>query len=441
MTTNSAPLNPPPFPWYTRVWSGVARAAVLRRLHSIRGGEIRLVDSGGEHRYGDSGDELATTIRIQSPEAFARIAFGGTLGVAESYARGLWVVDDLPTLCRIFARSFLSGDDSWTPKFAEPLARVAHFFRANSRRGAARNIRDHYDLGNDFFSLFLDDTMTYSCGVYANAGASLRDASVEKLDRICRKLDVKPGDRIVEIGCGWGSFALHAARNYGAHVTGVTISKEQQDFAEARVREAGLGEQIQIVRRDYRDLEGQFDHVVSIEMIEAVGDENLETYFATIDRLLTPRGRALVQAITMPDRDHAAYLRSVDFIQKYIFPGSCLPCMRRIQESVNGATMLRIVDAEDIALHYALTLGEWRERFLAKKDDILRLGYSENFVRLWDYYFSYCLGGFAERYLGDLQVLMVKADVTWDASLQPEPAPTPSLAPLSPRGAATEGAA
>jgi cyclopropane-fatty-acyl-phospholipid synthase len=258
--------------------------------------------------------------------------------------------------------------------------------------------------------------MTYSCGIFAQDETTLREASLEKIDRICRKLRLEPQHRVVEIGSGWGSFALHAASRYGCHVTTTTVSREQYDYVRDRVRAEGLEDRIEVLLRDYRDLEGRYDRLVSIEMIEAVGHDHLETYLATCDRLLTEDGTALLQAIVMPDRDHAAYLRSVDFIQKYIFPGSCLPSLGSMTRAMGRAASLRIEHVEDIGLHYARTLRHWRERFHARSEDLRAAGRSDRFLRLWHYYFCYCEAGFAEKYLGNLQVVLAKPRARLDAA-------------------------
>jgi cyclopropane-fatty-acyl-phospholipid synthase len=384
------------------------RSLLLRGLGDLGAGRISLRDGPRAYSLGRGDDaELAARIDVHDARFYRSVAFAGALGAAESYAHGWWSCDDLTAILRIFVREMAArkAGSIVTPRFVEPIARVAHFFRRNTRRGSRRNIHDHYDLGNDFFRLFLDDTMTYSCGIFPHAEATLREASVEKLDRVCRKLHLRPGHRVVEIGSGWGSFALHAASHYGCHVTTTTISREQHGEVERRIRAAGLEDRIEVLLRDYRDLEGTYDRLVSIEMIEAVGHDNLETYLGTCDRLLASDGLALIQAIVMPDRDHATYLRTVDFIQKYIFPGSCLPSLGSVTRAVRRATTLR---------------------FDAQRDEILAGGRSERFLRIWHWYFCYCEAGFAEKYLGDLQLVLAKPGARYDAASLARPAEVPA---------------
>jgi cyclopropane-fatty-acyl-phospholipid synthase len=266
----------------------------------------------------------------------------------------------------------------------------------------------HYDLGNDFYTLFLDETMTYSCAIFEQPESSLQEASEAKYDRICRKLQLAAGDRVVEIGTGWGGFAVHAARNYGVHVTTTTISDEQQQFAEQRIKAAGLEDRITLLKKDYRDLSGKFDKLVSIEMIEAVGHQYLPAFFRTCSRLLEDDGMMALQAITIGDQIFDRHKRSVDFIKRYIFPGSCIPSITAISTAIAKATDLRLVHLEDITLHYPRTLREWRRRFFANISRVEALGFSDTFVRMWEYYLCYCEGGFAERYIGDVQILFAK---------------------------------
>jgi cyclopropane-fatty-acyl-phospholipid synthase len=332
------------------------------------------------------------------------------MGAAEAYLRGWWEADDLTRLLRIFARNraVLSDLEGGSARVTSPLRRLQHAWRRNTRSGSRRNIAEHYDLGNDFFALFLDDTMTYSCGIYPEPESTLREASIEKLDRACRVLGLRPDHRLLEIGTGWGSLAIHAASRYGCRVTTTTISAEQHELASRRVREAGMEDRVEILRRDYRELRGTYDRLVSIEMIEAVGHEFLDAYFAACSRLLADDGAMLLQAIVMPDEGYEAYLGRVDAIQHFVFPGSCLPSRGSIRSSVDRVSDFRVAGVAEIGDHYVPTLRTWRERFHARLDDVRRLGYPERFIRLWDYYLSYCEAGFAERYVGDVQMLLAK---------------------------------
>jgi cyclopropane-fatty-acyl-phospholipid synthase len=278
----------------------------------------------------------------------------------------------------------------------------------NTREGSRRNIAAHYDLGNDFYRLFLDDTLAYSCGVFESETATMREASEAKFERIGRKLGLSPSDHVLEIGAGWGGFAIHAARRYGARVTTTTLSREQYELARERVRAAGLGGQVEVLMEDYRDLRGVYDKLVSIEMIEAVGHQYLDTFFARCARLLHPHGRMLLQSITIADQDYDRHRRDVDFIKRHVFPGASIPSVTALASSMTRASDLRLFALDDISWHYVLTLRRWREAFRANLDAVRKLGFSERFVRMWDFYLAYCEGGFAERYLGDVQLLLVK---------------------------------
>lgn len=283
-----------------------------------------------------------------------------------------------------------------------------HFLNKNTEKGSRRNIAAHYDLGNDMFELFLDPTMMYSSGIFPSDTATMEEASIYKLDRICQKLQLQPSDHLVEIGTGWGSMAIHAAKHYGCEVTTTTISEEQYALAEKRIAEEGLQDRIHLLKSDYRALEGKFDKLVSIEMIEAVGHQYLDTYIGTINRLLKDDGIALLQAITIDDQRYEEAKNSVDFIKRYIFPGSFIPCITAIQNSFTRSSDMKMIHMEDITPHYARTLAAWRERFLKNQDAIKALGYDDTFIRLWDFYFAYCEGGFAERVIGDVQVIFAK---------------------------------
>lgn len=388
-----------------------ARSILRSALRRLCEGRVTLIDGSSEETFGSrSRAALHATITVHRSAFYRKVAFGGSLGAAEAYTRAWWSCDDLPTLFRIFARNISLADDmeSGLASVAAWFARAGHRLRSNTRIGSRRNIHAHYDLGNDFFSLFLDPTMTYSCGIFERKDSSLEDASIAKLDRICRKLDLRPDDYVVEIGSGWGSFALYAAANYGCHITTTTISEEQCALVRRRVREARLADRITVLLQDYRDVQGVYDKLVSIEMIEAVGHEFLDTYFAKCSELLKPDGAMLIQAITMPDHRYERYRRSVDFIQEYVFPGSCVPSQAAMSGSVARASDLRCVHLEDLTPHYATTLRLWRERFLSQLSRVREQGYSEEFIRTWEYYLAYCEGGFRERYTGSVQLLYAK---------------------------------
>jgi cyclopropane-fatty-acyl-phospholipid synthase len=305
-------------------------------------------------------------------------------------------------------RDLMNGMDSRWSLVSRPFLRLFHILNRNSRQGSARNIAAHYDLGNELYSLMLDPTMAYSCGIFESEASTLEQASVAKFDAVCRKLALRPGERVVEIGTGWGGLALHAAAHYGVHVTTTTISREQHDYAKEKIARAGLQDRITLLLEDYRDLSGRYDKAMSIEMIEAVGANYLDTYLAKCSSLLEDHGAMLLQAITIQDQFYDQARKSVDFIQRFIFPGSFIPSVAVISDSLARATDLKVFHLEDIGPHYARTLRLWRERFFDNLGQVRRLGYPDSFVRLWEYYLCYCEGGFAERQLGDVQLLLTK---------------------------------
>jgi len=390
---------------------GLAERAVRTRLARLEEGSIAVDDEAVVARFGrDTADGLRAEVRVHDRRFWSEIAFGGSIGVGEAFMHGYWSTDDLTALVRIMLRNrtVLDGMDAGLARLTAPLQKALHFAARNTRRGSRRNIAAHYDLGNDFFWLFLDPTMTYSSAVFEREDMTLEQASTAKLDRICRKLALRPGDRVLEIGCGWGSFALHAASRYGCRVTATTISREQYEHASERIAAAGLTDRVTLLLEDYRDLRGRYDRLVSIEMIEAVGHAFLDTYFARCGALLEPHGMMLLQAITIDDRRYESARRSVDFIQRHIFPGSCIPSVAVMTGAIARRTDLRLFHLEDIGPHYARTLAHWRENLERNRARIRALGYSEAFLRMWEFYLCYCEGGFAEQALGDVQMLLVK---------------------------------
>ena len=388
----------------------MARSLIKGRLSPLSGGLLNVQDPWGEWNVGDGASEHIV-LNVEDPAAYLAILLGGSLGAASAYMDGKWSSSDLTGLLRLFIRnmSVVDGVEIGFARVANGIARLHHRLRANTHAGSRRNIHEHYDLGNDLFALFLDETMTYSAGIFQSESSTLYEASVAKLDRICRKLDLRPDDHILEIGSGWGSFAMHAAKNYGCRVTTTTISPEQYELAGERIARADLTDRIDILLEDYRNLSGCYDKVVSIEMVEAVGHAFLPGYFKKCAELLKEDGAMLLQAITMPDRRYDQYLRSSDFIRRYIFPGSCVPSMGALVNAMGAESDLKPVQIEDIGPHYATTLRLWRERFNARLDEVRGLGYPERFVRMWNFYLSYCEAGFEERYLGDLQMLLHKS--------------------------------
>ena len=388
------------------------RQIVHKRLQGLQQGRLTVIDAEGRVSFGHYSDAfpLQATVTIRDPQVYHRLALRGSIGVGEGYMAGEWSCDDLTELVRIFVlnRTVLDGLEKGLARLAMPLFRIIHTLHSNTRTGSRANIAAHYDLGNHFYRLFLDDTMMYSSGIFPTADSSLYEASTAKIDRICHKLKLGPDDHLLEIGTGWGGFALHAATHYGCRVTTTTISREQHKLACERVQAAGLDDRITVLCKDYRDLDGQYDKLVSIEMIEAVGHRFFDTYFRTCSRLLKPEGMMLLQSITISDQEYERAKRAVDFIQHYIFPGGCLPSIEAISKAVARVTDLRLFHLEDIGPHYATTLRHWRERFFANLDRMRSQGFSDSFIRMWEFYLCYCEGGFTERAIGTAQMLFTK---------------------------------
>jgi cyclopropane-fatty-acyl-phospholipid synthase len=398
--------------WLTRL----GRRLLLRQLAGFTRGELKLVDAdGSQHVFGRRRPDfdVGCTLYMDNPQVYAEVAFGGTVGAGEAYMRGLWRSDDLTALVRIFVanRDVMNQMDSRWSLLSRPLLRLFHWAHRNSRGGSARNIAAHYDLGNEFYQLMLDETMAYSCGIFPRPDATLAVASTVKFESACRKLDLKSTDHVLEIGSGWGGFAIHAVQRYGCRVTTTTISKQQHDYAVRRIAEQGMSDRITVLLQDYRDLvapPGGFDKLVSIEMVEAVGANYLDGYFGHCARLLKPEGAMLLQAITLQDQHYQQALKSVDFIQRHVFPGSFIPSIEALSRSLSRATDFKIFHLEDIGPHYARTLRLWRERFFRNLGRVRELGFNDSFIRLWEYYLCYCEGGFTERQLGTVQMLLTR---------------------------------
>ena len=397
-----------PYPYLDRL----SRKLICRQLEKIEEGEIIIQERGRVETFGKQGSDLpvSITVEVRDSSMWREIALGGANGAGEAYIQGSWRCSDLTGLVRILLHNngALASMDHQLNHLGRYFQKLMHALNRNSRSGSRKNIAAHYDLGNDFFSLFLDKTMTYSSGFYQTPNSTLEEASIAKLDRICRKLNLLPGDRVLEIGSGWGGFSIHAAQNYGCHVTSTTLSYEQYQMAQKQVRKLGLEDRITLLLKDYRDLDGRFDKLVSIEMIEAVGHQYLDTYFKQCSKLLTHDGQMLLQAITIRDQDYSRALRNVDFIKKYIFPGGFLPSVSTMTTSISGASDMKVSHLEDIGPHYARTLSDWRKRFLNRIEEVRGLGYSPEFIRMWEYYLSYCEGGFLARRLGTVQLLLCK---------------------------------
>ncbi len=391
--------------------AALARRALIGAFGKITDGEFTILESGARLEFGErAADGLRATIEVRDPRFWAEVAFGGSVGAGESYIQGDWRCEDLTALVRLMIRNAaaLDGLEGGFARLGAPLRRTLHWLHRNSRAGSRRNIAAHYDLGNDFFRLMLDETMAYSCAIYPTEDASLHAAQLNKFDTICRALDLKPEDELLEIGTGWGGLAIHAARHYGCRVTTTTISAEQHAYADAAIRSARLESRVRLLREDYRDLTGAYDKLVSVEMIEAVGHQFLDTYFGACSRLLKPDGAMLLQAITIQDQLYERALGAVDFIQRFVFPGGFLPAVGAMLDSVRRVTDMKLFHLADIGPHYATTLADWRRNFHAQLGAVRTLGYPDTFIRLWDYYLSYCEGGFIERQLGDVQMLLTK---------------------------------
>jgi cyclopropane-fatty-acyl-phospholipid synthase len=393
----------------------ICRNLLFKKLTKLSEGCIEIVElfRGGQNFiFGNpkTPAHLRTEVRILNPHAYSRIALGGSIGTGESYAAGEWECEQLANLIRVFVRnrSLLMELDSGWGAITAPISKLLHRLRKNSIAGSQKNIHAHYDLGNDFFSLFLGKTWMYSSGVFLSPASSLDDAQTEKIDRICRKLNLSPEDHLVEIGTGWGGFAIHAAKKYGCRVTTTTISREQYEFTKQRITAEGLEDRIELLFRDYRLLEGQYDKLVSIEMIEAVGLDHLNIYFEKCSSLLKPEGQMLIQGITIRDQYYASAKKSVDFIQRYIFPGSGIPSVESISRAVTKNTDLQMSHLEDFGAHYAKTLKLWSDQLKSKRNEVLKLGYPEELYRQWQFYFGYCEGGFLERSIGVMQMLLLK---------------------------------
>jgi len=392
-----------------RPLGALGRRLVLERLSSLAHGRLTIREPQGVHRFGP-GPAPEATIHVDDSAFFAELAFGGSVGAAESYMLGHWRSDDLTGLMRLMVRNraTLEGLEAGLARLSSPLRSFAHWLHRNTRAGSRRNISAHYDLGNDFFRLMLDESMMYSCALFDRPGMTLAEAQVAKLDRICRALALQPGDHVLEIGTGWGGFAIHAAGHYGCRVTTTTISPSQHELARERVHAAGLGDRVTLLAQDYRDLTGRYDKLVSIEMIEAIGHRQYGEFFRQAAARLVPGGRMMLQTITIADHLFAAARDEVDFIKRYVFPGSCIPAVSALASAMAENSDLRIVALQDIGPHYATTLAHWRENFRAGAQRVRALGYPESFMRLWEFYLAYCEAGFAECQLGDAQILLAR---------------------------------
>ncbi len=386
------------------------RRLVLSRLAPLAEGVLSIRDAAAEATAGrPAPDGLSARIEVRHPRFWRRVALGGSLAAAESYADGDWETDDLTAVVRVLARNADAIDavDGGLARLRRPVDALAHFLRRNTRAGSRRNIAEHYDLGNDFFALMLDPTMTYSCGVFESEDSTLEEASAAKIDRLCRLLRLRPGDHLLEIGTGWGAFAIQAARRYGCRVTTTTISRAQHELAAERVARAGLEGRVTVLLEDYRDLRGRHDKLVSVEMLEAVGAEHYREFFARCSALLEPHGLLALQVITIADQRYQQARRGVDFVKRWVFPGSNIPSVTALLDAATAASDLRLRHLEEIGPHYARTLRAWRENLARNREAVERIT-APRFRRLWHYYLCYCEAGFAEGYNGDVQMLLAR---------------------------------
>ncbi len=393
-----------------RVGGVISRTAFMQVPKAVQRGKLTLTFPDGRRRvYEGAEPGPAIEAQIHSDALYSRLVRSGELGLGESYMEGLWDTNDLTGLLvlGIENRRYASGFVRKVNDVSRWPNRRLHIGRRNSLEGSQRNVHAHYDLSNELFSLFLDETMTYSSAVFENEEQSLEDAQRRKYDILCRKAGIRPGDRVLEVGCGWGGFAIHAAKHYGAHVTATTISSEQYRLAADRIAAEGLSDQIELQLTDYRDLRGRYDHVVSIEMFEAVGAEYFATFFEKCNAVLHSGGRLVMQTISVPERTFEALRDGVNWMQKYIFPGGMLPSLAAIDKAISN-TELVVSDVEDIAPHYVRTLQEWRQRFEERLNEVRALGFDERFERMWRYYLCSAEAGFATRSTGDLQIVFEK---------------------------------
>ena len=395
------------------------RRLVLNSFAKLKLGRLELIlPDGSRCGYGGLGAGIQARMEISDENFFKRCVLSGPIGFSEAYMAGEWTTDDL---AKVIAWFILNADDTQAMQtrhsrgtgffnLLNAANRLFHLLRPNSRSMSRKNIREHYDLSNEFFQLWLDATMTYSSAYFESAGESMESAQERKYDRLCKRLHLLPSDNVLEIGSGWGGFSIHAAKNYGCQITTVTISRQQYDEAARRIQEAGLGDKIQLLLCDYRDLRGRFDKIVSIEMLEAVGDRYVDGYFAKINELLAPHGLLGLQAILCPDNQYPILRDGVDFIQKHIFPGSLLMCNVRITQAMTSCGDLNLFDYEDMAPHYALTLRRWAETFESKLTEVRALGFDETFIRKWRYYLRYCEAAFGTRHITVAQIIYSRPD-------------------------------
>jgi cyclopropane-fatty-acyl-phospholipid synthase len=392
----------------------VARATVHKILKNLKIGRMVIEEDGEIYTFGQDPSEtdLIVNATVYNPAVYTDVLFNGTIGSGESYMLGYWTTPDLLKVIRLFVLN-MAVIDKMDKRFSivGSVSSLAYrLLKRNTKNGSRRNIGAHYDLGNNFFDLFLDPQMMYSSAVYPTWQSTLDEAAEHKLKAVCEKLQLSERDHLLEIGTGWGGMAVYAAKNYGCKVTTTTISRQQYEHAKQWIVREGLQDQVELLLKDYRDLDGKYDKLVSIEMIEAVGHRYYANYFKKCSSLLRENGLMLIQAITIPDQRYQQAKKAVDFIQKYIFPGGCLPSHEVIVKNVSRQTDLQITHMEDITAHYARTLADWRQRFTARLDEVKAQGFNNTFIKMWEFYLCYCEGGFRERVIGTAQFVFAKPE-------------------------------
>lgn len=389
--------------------SKLAKKLVIHKLSQLQAGQIILHDQQEQYAFGQAGG-LSATVQVINPKFYTASLLHGSLGIAQSYIDGDWQTDNLTNLIRIVIQNeeAMRKLDSAFTKFPYLLMDLLAKIQKNTVGRARKYIHAHYDMGNEFFQTFLGDTLMYSCGIFETPEDTLESAQMRKINKIVEKLAPKPDDHILEIGTGWGTLAIYLAQNYGCRVTTTTISDEQYRFVEARILKLNLQDRITLLNQDYRKLQGKFDKIVSIEMIEAVGHQYFDAFFAQCDHLLKPGGLLMIQAIIINEQTYEQAKEHLDFIKKHIFPGSCLPSIYRMGQSIANHTNFQWLSLNDIGRNYTTTLLMWNERFMQNLEKVRQLGFSEQFIRLWQYYLCYCAAGFQEDYISDVQLLLRK---------------------------------
>lgn len=393
------------------------RKLITGRCKSLRYGFMEVSDCTGlTMKFGDPESDLLVSLEIHNPRFYRRVVTEGDLGVAQSLIDGDITCNDLTNLVQLFVRNMDLTDRLESPgaRVIRQFKRIGHWLRRNTIGRSRKNIEAHYDLGNDFYALWLDPTMNYSSGIFKSREDSMETASIEKMDRLCRRLDLQPSDHLLEIGTGWGALACYAAEHYGCQVTTTTISQQQFELASRRVRDRGLEDKVKVISKDYRDLQGQYDKIVTVEMIEAVGHQFYSSFFEKCKSLLTPEGQMMMQAIVIADHRYESHIRNVDFISQYIFPGGSLPSISELTSTASASGSMRLVELVDITPHYAETLRRWRESFMKQLPAVRGLGYDNKFIRMWHYYLCYCEAGFEERQINTVQMMFSKQNCKID---------------------------